>query len=271
MVPSARQRARSPVLYSRPSGGPASACATNFCVVSAVRSSSRAPVRPRQCGLAGDADGQHLCLIVEDEHACVAERPTDWDGRGFVARPIDDVTARERRAFGRAVPLIRRTSGSARCARAMCAGESVSPPTNRSRTPASASGRVSTIVLKKAAVSQRHSMSWRRIVRAMASGAGISSPSNSTQQPPRRSGTQRSNVDASNASGDSWRKRPGGRPVMRSRPWTRRITARWGTATPFGCPVDPEVYMMYARASPAPAPRCRARPPLQRDRARRGR
>jgi hypothetical protein len=62
--------------------------------------------------------------------------------------------------------------------------------------------------------------------------------------PPLSSGPQISSVLASKASGAACNITVSADSVMKSAPRTSRTMARWGTITPLGWPVEPDVNMM---------------------------
>src|SRR3954466_14001717 len=101
------------------------------------------------------------------------------------------------------------------------------------------------IALNSAVVSSTVVTPCASISDASASGVGSGADS-TTQQPPPRSGHQMSNVDASNASGEAWRKTSCG-PTLTTSPHASDTTFWWLTPTALGVPVDPDVYMTYAR------------------------
>ena len=74
----------------------------------------------------------------------------------------------------------------------------------------------------------------------------------SARRPPVHSGVKISQIAASKASGEFWRIVSWGRSGnvrLSHSMWL--TTPRWGTATPFGTPVDPDVAITYALASGA--------------------
>ena len=66
-------------------------------------------------------------------------------------------------------------------------------------------------------------------------------PGKTTQVAPWRSGAQISSVEASNQAGARWSQVRVSSMWAKSCPGTRRSTLRWGTTTPLGRPVDPDV------------------------------
>src|ERR1700716_3847722 len=78
--------------------------------------------------------------------------------------------------------------------------------------------------------------------------------------PPFNNAPQISKVDASNDSGAICKMTSSGPRVAKSLSSTSRSTALWGTTTPLGRPVDPDVYMTYATSSGAISGQLQASP-----------
>ena len=85
-----------------------------------------------------------------------------------------------------------------------------------------------------------------------------------TTHPPRQQRDPHSNAEASNATGACTSTRRTRRPTRQRSAASAQPPPRCVTATPLGTPVDPDVYITYARSSgPTPAPHRSARPPGQ--------
>ncbi len=131
--------------------------------------------------------------------------------------------------------------------RLTAAWDTTSPPAHSSRTPAKHPGSSSASVRNRPALTNRPVTPPSVI--ASANSAAPSLPGEATTTvPPVSSGTQISKVDASNANGEcistaSWFPRPQYELVARC------TTLRCVLSTPFGVPVDPEVYMTYTACS----------------------
>src|SRR6185436_6142184 len=74
-------------------------------------------------------------------------------------------------------------------------------------------------------------------------------PGYRTSRPPCSNAPQISKVDASNVTGASCRNTSSGPNSAYPGPKRSLITPRCVTSTPFGSPVDPDVYVTYARSS----------------------
>ncbi|CAM4471965.1 hypothetical protein MYXA107069_16760 [Myxococcus xanthus] len=127
--------------------------------------------------------------------------------------------------------------------------DSTSPPASTCLTPLSASGWYACICSKRAAVS--HSDVTPASFSLRPSASNSSGPSGyTTSFPPCSSAPHTSNVDASKPVGANCSHTSSGPKSATPPPNTSRVTARCGTATPFGFPVLPDVNITYARWPP---------------------
>src|SRR5438067_768251 len=131
--------------------------------------------------------------------------------------------------------------------RRTAAAGTTSPPVHTSRNPANASGASCATTRNKPEVNHNpvtpNPVTIRRNTSASTSPAGAT-----TTRPPRNNGTHNSYVDASNANGECTNTRSCPLPPNR-RSNTKPTTSRCRTPTPFGTPVDPDVYSTYAKHS----------------------
>src|SRR5262245_25788569 len=139
-------------------------------------------------------------------------------------------------------------SGSSCKARCTCANDNASPPMINCRTPARLWGDSSITTLNNEAVNHNvvtcSSASTRRICSTCGTGSG-----NRTQRPPCKRGAQISNVDASKQIDDKCKIDSRWPNLTYSTPNNKRTILRWQISVPFGWPVEPEVYITYARLS----------------------
>ncbi len=137
------------------------------------------------------------------------------------------------------------------------AGETMSPPAITSRTPRKQAGSSSASTRNRPAVTNRPVTSCAAMTAARP--AASSRPGGATTiRPPFSNGVQISKVEASKAYGACISTRSC-RPARQYGSDARRTTSRCVTATPFGVPVEPEVYITYTNcrastATPVPAP-----------------
>lgn len=140
-------------------------------------------------------------------------------------------------------PLTSRAGGEPASNRRTTDRSSCSPPTRTVPTLRSAAGRSRAIRWNNEVV--RNSTSTDRSSRCVVhSSRGRSvTAGRGTTQPPAASAPQTSKVLASNAGFEVWATRSPGATVQNSGSTTSRPTARCGTTTPFGSPVEPDVNM----------------------------
>src|ERR1051326_4590507 len=124
----------------------------------------------------------------------------------------------------------------------MCATDSASPPLSTCPTPLNISGLASTITLNNEAVSHTQLTPSSTIVLSIPASVAPSSAYN-TSRPPCNSAPQISNVDASNPSGASCNNVSSRPSRTYSTPHNNRMIPPCVIPTPFGFPVDPEVYI----------------------------
>ncbi len=136
--------------------------------------------------------------------------------------------------------------GQAARTRSTAAAGTTSPPVSTSRRPCRHSGDSSATTRNVPAV--RCTALTPAATAARMSWASTAPGAATTTRPPEASGTQISNREASKACGACMSTASRG-PTDQPRSPTRPATLPCGTATPLGTPVEPEVYMTYARSS----------------------
>src|SRR5574341_313121 len=141
-----------------------------------------------------------------------------------------------------------RVPPSASRPRLTCLTDNASPPISNCFNPRSAVGSSSITALNNDAVSHSVVTPSRSI--ASPSSPAVGTPSRyKTHFPPCSSGPHSSSVEASNDTGANCKNTSSGPNSAYSTPNTSRNTPRCLTSTPFGTPVDPDVYVTYARSS----------------------
>src|SRR5215813_1587500 len=128
-----------------------------------------------------------------------------------------------------------------------CRVDITSPPVSNCRIPCNPSNSPSTIALNSAVVRNPVVTPSSLINFPNASSDGRSSPTIAIRPPP-HNGPHTSNVEASNAIGAQLSTTsPSSRAYQF--PHTNRTMLPWLTPIPFGFPVDPDVYITYAKPS----------------------
>ncbi len=140
-------------------------------------------------------------------------------------------------------PLISTPGPNSLSALRTCGTLSTSPPARICRTPFRRSRCWSTIKLNSPAVNHTTLTRFRSMVSTISCSVGLSWGC-STRVAPFNNAPQISSVEASMEILDNCRKTWSGPKGRKFCSRTNRTTARWGTTTPLGVPVEPDVYMM---------------------------
>src|SRR5262249_7873163 len=150
-------------------------------------------------------------------------------------------------------PFTIRTPSSSSYALFTCFTDSASPPINSCFKPLRLPAPSSTTAFNRLPVSHSVAPPSPSISPPISFPVPTPPQLPSPPPPPRHNAPQIANVDASNDTGANC-------PMLSSSPNsaypvpnTSRSTPRCNTSTPFGSPVDPDVYVTYASPSP-PAP-----------------
>ncbi len=132
-------------------------------------------------------------------------------------------------------------------------GDTTSPPVITVRSGANASGASSAIRWKSPEDSHRSVTRSRASTSAVSAGLSRAS-GGKTRQAPRSSTPQISSTDASNEKELLWSMERPGPSAAKSCRSAKAVTLRCSTRTALGRPVEPEVYIAYARSPGSAAP-----------------